>query len=246
MPRDFTFSFTFGGERFDDVVMTWGLDRRRLRCSHAEARGEEWDWSRESWIPDPRERDGGVGWTVDVPDVLAMLDEVQAGRASVDDLRSTLLALTQEPSKKSGCCVDCDAAVEEYAAEVGRRDRARARFDDTDRYPLLVTQAAIHSWDCYHFTGQLPEGAGSSVSDYVHNVRTAGRDPELARLTADEAVTWMDSRTGPRAACAGGDAAVVSQPALPGRGNRRATTSPPEYVIIRSMSPGPAAPVNAG
>jgi len=39
MPRDFTFSFTFGGERFDDVVMTWGLDRRRLRCSHAEARG---------------------------------------------------------------------------------------------------------------------------------------------------------------------------------------------------------------
>ena len=215
MPQDFAFDFTFGGEEFEHVVLTWGLHRRRDRRQDAEVREQDWDWTRESWVPDPAERERGVGWTVDVPDVLRMLDQVRAGRATVDEARDMLLALTQESSKVSGCCVDCDNAADQYAEAVARCERARARFDDPSTYPYLVSQSAIHDWDCYHFTGRLPQGVGASLSDYVHNVLPGGPDSDLARLTADEAVAWMDARTGPK----GGlrwRRCRSCQPALPG------------------------------
>lgn len=144
-----------------------------------------------------------------------MLDHVRGGRATVDEVRDLLLALTQETSKVSGCCVDCDSAVDEYAEAVARCERARARFDNSNTYPFLVSQSAIHEWDCYHFAGRFPEGAGSSLSDYVHNVRPGGSESDLARLTAEEAVAWMDARTGPK----GGlrwRRCRSCQPALPG------------------------------
>lgn len=144
-----------------------------------------------------------------------MLEHVRGGRATVDEVRDTLLALTQEPSKKSGCCPDCDDAIGDYAAAAASCERARARFDDAETYPYLVSQSATHTWDCYHFAGRLPEGVGSSVSDFVHNVRPGGLDRDLTRLTADEALTCMTERTGPK----GGlrwRRCRTCQPALPG------------------------------
>lgn len=213
MPQDFIFDFTFGGERFDGVTLTWGLDRRPQR---GRDRHPGWDWSNASWIPDPREREQGIGWTVDVPDVVRMLDQVRAGRATVDQLRDTLLALTKELSKKSGCCVECDDAVDSYAEAVAYQERARARFDDSTTYPYLVSRSAIHTWDCYHFAGRLPDSVGSSVSDYVHNILPGGGgERDISRLTADEALAWMNARTGPK----GGlrwKRCRTCQPALPG------------------------------
>lgn len=213
MPQDFLFDFTFGGEEFEHVVLTWGLDRHRPRSRRVQV--DDQDWDRRSWISDPAEREQGVGWSVDVPVVLGMLDQVRAGRATVDEARDMLLALTQEPSKVSGCCVACDDAGDEYAEAIARCNRARARFDDARTYPYLVSQSAIHQWDCHHFTGRLPEGAGSSLGDYVQNVRPGGSERDLERLTAEEAVAWMDARTGPK----GGQRwrrCRSCQPALPG------------------------------
>lgn len=89
MPQDFVHSFAFGGEEFEHVVLTWGLHRSRDRHQHAQTREQDWDRVRESWIPDPTERERGVGWTVDVPVVLGMLDYVRAGRATVEEVRDT-------------------------------------------------------------------------------------------------------------------------------------------------------------
>lgn len=217
MPQDFQFSFTFGGEKYEGVVLTWGLDGRRRRRGPAQSAHNDDDWAaslQEGWAPDPRDRDQGVGWTIDVHDMHRMLAAVQDGRATIDDLRDTLRALTNKPSERSGCCVECDNSIEHHAADVQRWERARARFDDPAVYPFLVTQKTIHAWDCYRFTGHLPDHPGNSVRAYVHQ-----RDPYssavLARLSPEEATAWMDARTGPK----GGlnwRRCRVCQPALPG------------------------------
>ena len=133
MPQDFIYSFTFGGEEFEDVTLTWGLNRSSGRRQHVRTR--EQDRAPQSRIPDPAGRERGGGWSVDVPVVLGMLDHVRAGRASADEVRDMLLALTQDPSKVSGCCVECDDAVDDYAEAVERSARARARFDDSAATP---------------------------------------------------------------------------------------------------------------
>jgi hypothetical protein len=217
VPQDFAYDFTFGGEDFQDVVLTWEFDRRRYASKDGS--------SRKSRLPDPSGRDQGIGWAVAVSDVLRMLDRVRSGHASVDEVRDMLLALTQEPSKKSGCCPDCENAIDDYASAVAQVERARARFDDPITYPYLVTQSAIHTWDCHHFAGQLPAGAGSSVSDYVHNVGRFRSEHGLTRLTAEEAARWISARIGPQ----GGQRwrrCRVCQPALPGAWESEANDVP--------------------
>lgn len=150
----------------------------------------------------------------DVHDVHRTLAAAQDGRATVGDLQDQLRALTNKPSERSGCCVECDDSIEDHAAAVRHHERARARFDDPSAYPFLVTQKTIHAWDCYRFTGQLPDHPGSSVGDYVHK-----RDPYssavLARLSPEEARAWMEARTGPKGGLSWRRCRSC-QPALPG------------------------------
>ena len=48
-----------------------------------------------SWIPDPRDREQAIGWSVDLPAVLSLLKRIGEGAATAEQARDLLLEITQ-------------------------------------------------------------------------------------------------------------------------------------------------------
>ena len=144
-----------------------------------------------------------------------MLELVGRGASTAEQARQTLLKLTQLFSEKSGCCPDCEIAISSYAKAIVHHKEEVRRFDDANTYPYLVSRSTIHSWDCYQLANQLPDRPGPSLQDYGDKQRPGDGGRELARLTPDEAESWINQRTGKR----GGRnwrRCKSCQPALPG------------------------------
>ena len=90
-------------------------------------------------------------WSIDVPAVLWILDQLEAGDVDVPSAREELRRAT---SWDSGCCGECDAAAAHY-------DEARSRYEQIvqqwkekqaplspDDYPYLLNKGKIHRFSC--------------------------------------------------------------------------------------------------
>jgi hypothetical protein len=128
MPRAMSVSFTFAGERHQDVVLEYG--------GFAPPDGE------------------GGSWMIEVPALLRLLSAAERGEASVAEVRTMLLRAIGKFSERSGCCPDCEAAIDSYARaleeyQAAAEELSRQEAATTpDSHPYVVSSSGkIHRRD---------------------------------------------------------------------------------------------------
>lgn len=169
-------------------------------------------------------RRGKVGWgmAIEVPAILEMIRLVDEGKTSAGQLVKLLervaekVRITHEeigegetpwgadcPSE--GCAL-CEGAKEEFAAIAERTRVERQRFQDPETYPYARGKHTLHSATC----SEAERGIGSDDprwdKDDARELRSFAHDRELSSswatfmtmLTAEDAVRWIATRTGPR------------------------------------------------
>ncbi|RSM40997.1 hypothetical protein DMB66_56545 [Actinoplanes sp. ATCC 53533] len=190
-------SFTFAGERHQDVVLEYG--------GFAPPDGE------------------GGSWMIEVPALLRMLSAAERGEASVAEVRAMVLRAIGRFSERSGCCPDCEAAIDSYARalqeyQAAAEELSRQEAATTpDSHPYVVSSSGkIHRRDCCSDPARLTiEHPGQTLQEYVHDgraydgssyyMRTSG---SAQRMTAEELTAWLGRRKAVRC--------KLCEPALPG------------------------------
>jgi hypothetical protein len=134
-------------------------------------------------------------WSVELPVVLWLLDEVSAGTLTPDRMRELLVECTSPPS---GCCWACEdietPEAELLAALAAKRDQWIAWWNTVtgDTHPYAVSASPIHSWDCRHVDHPSPPPAFTSKHEYAHRDRHEDHARRgHKRLTVDEARAWI-------------------------------------------------------
>ena len=196
MPLDMMVSMTVAEERYDNVHLIWGQG--------------------------PRDGEGG-NWMVELPAVLRMLRAAERGDIDAATIHKALLGATALWSKRSGCCPDCDDAIDSYTAAITEyeaaiaAERARQAAMTPESHPFIVSGSAkVHSWNCRtHPDQRTIEHPGRTLQEYVHQGRAfdgSGYDLRVTgsstRMTADELTEWLRNRTPTRC--------KLCEPALPG------------------------------
>ena len=134
-------------------------------------------------------------WSVELPVVLWLLDEVSAGNLAPDQMRDLLVESTAPPG---GCCWACEEIEqpedELLAALAAEREQWIAWWNTVtgDTHPYAVSGSSIHSWDCRHVDQLSPPALFTSKHEY------ACRDPYEShgprghqRLAVAEARAWL-------------------------------------------------------
>lgn len=135
-------------------------------------------------------------WSVELPAVLWLLDQVQAGVATAQQARDLLVEATEPPG---GCCWECEflpGSEEEVWADCARyREQWLAWWNSVtaETHPYAVSQSSIHDWNCRHVTQPEPPPVITSKHQYMLLEREV--DPDVTnpyrRLTRDEARAWL-------------------------------------------------------
>lgn len=187
MPYNLGASARFAGEEFD-LDFVYGM------------------WSRRSPDPTPE----GSGFHVDLPSVLRMLKAAELGGFSAADVRAALLQTIAVFSERSGCCPDCDDAVESYEqalrdyelATTGQREHESQVTPESHPY-IISGSGMVHAWSCRAPTPREFAHPGQTLQEYVHGAHYDGYGPlgyrlhvgsEPQRMTAEEMTEWLRGR----------------------------------------------------
>ena len=121
----------------------------------------------------------GAGWMVELPAVLAMLRACDRTGATTADVHAALTRLVASCSARSGCCPECDAAGEAYAAaleeyEVTLAEQQQAEAALTpESHPFIVSSSGkVHAWNCHTNPGTpAVVHPGKTLQQFVHDGR---------------------------------------------------------------------------
>lgn len=163
----------------------------------------------------------GKGWMIDMPTVLAMLAACERGQGSAAGMRTTLLSVLAGFSERSGCCPECDVAVDDYARALQRYEqqleqeqRERAAMTP-ESHPFVLSGAGkVHAWNCSSNPGRSTvHHPGLTLQQYVHGLGTDDADLTAGRgtwMTAEELTVWLGRRRAAPRRC------KLCEPVLPG------------------------------
>jgi hypothetical protein len=155
----------------------------------------------------PHAGEGG-GWMIEVPALMRILRAAERGDIGISDATELIMGAVGEFSKLSGCCIDCDGAIDDYAAALEAYEKAVAEHEERERlvtpesHPYILSGSAkLHKATC-GTDPHLPEivHPGKSLHDFVHRGRADLYGARIStrghsrRMTADQVAQWLVGR----------------------------------------------------
>lgn len=135
-------------------------------------------------------------WSVELPVILWMLDQVERGSLTSARMRELLVEAT---APVSGCCYACDEVREPEDELLARLARERQEWIawwnslTGESHPYVLSSNKIHRWDC-RAVGEQPQPPPQYHSKHEYVTRGC-LEPEIwthhKRVTVDEARKWL-------------------------------------------------------
>ena len=197
MPYNRWAKFTIGGQTYEHVTFINGIGHEPADTTFTI---DEPD-NGVHYAPHERpavepERDS---WSVELPIVLWMLDQVKRGHLTPAQMRKLLVDAT---APRSGCCYACDDVripEDELLADLSRERQEWIEWWNSltpQTHPYLLSGSKIHRWDCHTVAHAQPEPP--PVYRSKHEYATRNHRPlnqevfgHYRRATADEAHEWL-------------------------------------------------------
>ncbi|WP_405692642.1 hypothetical protein [Streptomyces sp. NBC_00057] len=203
MPYSGRVNVTIGDHRLEDIEYLW-----------------------EDMYSPKRRGQAGWGMGIELPAVIDMVRLAADGKVTASDLVRHLEALAEkiraeyEPLSPdddvwgAACpaadCEVCNAAREEFDAIAAKTLVQRKRLQDPGTYPYAAGKHTLHSSACRQTResiGEIPgpddwwNGADSmarNLREFAHKgLLNSGWATHMVMLTAEEALQWISSHTGP-------------------------------------------------
>ncbi|MEU7823030.1 hypothetical protein [Catellatospora sp. NPDC049133] len=166
----------------------------------------------------------GAGWMVDMPTMLRLLQAAENGDVAIAAVGDALRRMMASYSQASGCCPDCDYAMDAHARALKQYEAAADQLRQAEAamtpesHPFVVSSSGkVHSLTCRSDPGlpTLPH-PGRTVQEFVHESRmfdgvgSYQRIVGSARRVTTAELAEMLGRRSTMARC------KLCQPALPG------------------------------
>jgi hypothetical protein len=153
----------------------------------------------------------GRGAFIELPVVVQLLQALEEGTASVEEVREVLEEVAREaapePRLFDGCCSSCAYDYEIYLRAWDDFDRHFARQEMLESmrasFDLVVTKNRVHAADCGAARIYLPRPP-STLADYTHGGDVGDRPGPYALLMFKELDEWLarnSAKSGRRKFC---------------------------------------------
>nr|WP_012840404.1 hypothetical protein [Streptomyces sp. W9]ACX85519.1 pCQ3_18 [Streptomyces sp. W9] len=172
------------------------------------------EWTAGMNYPAERRWTNGWGATIEVPAVIELLELVQAGKVTLEDVKDELTnvanAITRQhddglgisnDDRCFGDCDKCEARKPEVLARYARFRTNAAKARDP-QYTHIVSGSSVHLPTCRHVK-EVARFREPDDADIAMAVRGLAHDgyilgTEHTPVTAEELAAWRAERTGPR------------------------------------------------
>jgi hypothetical protein len=138
-------------------------------------------------------------WSIEVPAVQWILDQLEAGNIDVPSVQDELRKAT---SWDSGCCGECDAAAAHYEEARSRHTQIIQQWKDKqahlspDDYLYLLSKGKIHRFNCRHPPRPAPPQFPDNLHEFAVLFDSCGENLDSVFKVLDDQSSLKPQQTG--------------------------------------------------